>query len=134
MTESEGYIDMDFGSPAMPDEKADPAEDRYIRTNEEFEALFPTEECEEVAGGASEITRTDPESNPEKKHHFSKGIVVFSIVTILIFFTVTMYFTWHGRFVPDSVVNSFTRIFGIELGALAGIRIAEYISNRFGKY
>jgi hypothetical protein len=78
------------------------------------------------------------EVNSDDSYKFSKKIVIFSMVTVLIFFTVAMYFVWHGRVVPDEIVRQFSRIFGIELSALAGIKIAEvvgdYLKSRNNNY
>ncbi len=56
---------------------------------------------------------------------FSKKIVVLSILTVIAYTGIVLYLSWHGRHVPDSLTYSFFGVFGIELSALAGIKIKE---------
>jgi len=63
------------------------------------------------------------------KGKFSKGVVIFSVVAVLVFTAVTFFFVWHGRYIPDSIVYSFYGMFGVELSALAGIKITKAKSN-----
>ncbi len=62
------------------------------------------------------------------KSKFSKFIVVISILTILAYTATALYFTWYGKYIPDSLTYSFFAAFAVELSALAGIRIKE---NKF---
>ena len=61
----------------------------------------------------------------EVSGRFSKKIVIVSILTILAYTATVLYFTWYGRYVPDSLTYSFFAAFSVELSALAGIRIKE---------
>jgi len=63
---------------------------------------------------------------------FSKRIVMLSIMTILLYTAVVLYFNWHGKFVPDSLTYSFFAAFSVELSALAGIRIKENYEGKEG--
>ena len=56
---------------------------------------------------------------------FSKKIVILSLVTIYIFTAIVFYFSWHGKVVPDSLIYSFFGAMSVELGSLAGIRVAK---------
>ena len=60
---------------------------------------------------------------------FSKGIVFLSIVTLIAYTAVVLYFVWHGRHVPDSLTYAFFGAFAVELSALAGIKIKETIAD-----
>lgn len=66
-----------------------------------------------------------PRSKPPKSGKFSKWIVVVSILTILAYTGAVMYFVWHDKFVPDSLIYSFFAAFAVELSAMAGIKIKE---------
>lgn len=61
----------------------------------------------------------------KENHNFSKVIVVFSILTILTYTATVLYFAWNGKYVPDSLTYAFYGVFGVELSALAGIKIKE---------
>ena len=68
------------------------------------------------------------EYNPRAEKHnkkFSKRIVILSILSVLIYTAIVLYFSWYEHTVPDSLTYSFYGVFGIELGALAGIKIKE---------
>jgi len=56
---------------------------------------------------------------------FSKKIVILSYITIILFTVTVFFFSWHYRPVPDSLIYSFFGTMGVELGSLAGIRIAK---------
>ncbi len=59
------------------------------------------------------------------KSRFSKIIVVLSILTILAYTSVVLFFVWHDRYVPDSLTYSFFAAFAVELSALAGIKVKD---------
>ena len=80
---------------------------------ETFDDIFP-EEARRIAL-----------SNLPRKKDFSKFIVVLSILTILAYTVTALYFVWHEKFIPDSLTYSFYGVFGVELSALAGIKIKE---------
>jgi hypothetical protein len=54
---------------------------------------------------------------------FSKRVVIFSIAAIMLYTAVVLFFTWHGKFVPDSLTYSYFGSFAVELSAIAGIKI-----------
>jgi len=56
---------------------------------------------------------------------FSKIIVISCIATILLFTAVVLLLCANDKSVPDSLIYSFFGVFGIELAALAGIKIKE---------
>ncbi len=61
----------------------------------------------------------------KKEKQFSKTIVVFSLITVLVFTGIILFFYWNMRQVPDSVIYSFYALFGVELASLAGIKKKE---------
>jgi hypothetical protein len=56
---------------------------------------------------------------------FSKQVVIFSFAVVLLFYAICFFFIWHERFIPDSMIYSFTSLFGVELGYIAGIKIKK---------
>jgi len=56
---------------------------------------------------------------------FSKTMVVFSILILLAYTAVHLFFSWHEKYIPDSLTYSVFTAFSIELSALAGIKITE---------
>lgn len=66
-----------------------------------------------------------PRSMPPKDGKFSKWIVVLSILTMLAYTATALFFSWHDKFVPNSLTYSFFGAFAVELSAVAGIRIKE---------
>jgi len=58
---------------------------------------------------------------------FSKFIVIFSVLTVLAYTAVALYFTWHDKYIPDALTYSFFAMFAVELSALAGIKIKETV-------
>jgi len=56
---------------------------------------------------------------------FSKLIVIVSILTMLAYTATVLFFSWHDKFVPDSLTYSFFGAFAVELSALAGIKVKE---------
>ena len=77
----------------------------------------------------SQFEEVFPKYQPRSLNHeresddFSKRVVIFSFVVVLLFYATCFYFIWHGRFIPDSMIYSFTSLFGVELGYVAGIKI-----------
>ena len=65
------------------------------------------------------------DDKPLNLNKFSKIIVAISILSILVYTSIVLYFSWYDKFIPDSLTYSFYGVFGIELSALAGIRIKE---------
>lgn len=56
---------------------------------------------------------------------FSKGVLFVLGTTVIIFTAVVFYFVWHGRFVPDVLINRFFLAFLGEAGILGAIKISE---------
>jgi len=56
---------------------------------------------------------------------FSKKVVIASYITIILFTVTVFFFSWHYRPVPDSLIYSFFGTMGVELGSIAGIKIAK---------
>jgi len=65
---------------------------------------------------------------------FSKVIVVLSFITVLTYTAVHLYFSWHDKFIPDSLTYSFYGMFAVELSALAGIKIKETVTKVKERY
>lgn len=58
---------------------------------------------------------------------FSKIVVFFLFLTVLVFTAVVFYFAWHGRYVPDILINRFFIAMIGEAGVLGAIKVAETI-------
>lgn len=56
---------------------------------------------------------------------FSKRVVFVLGITVLAFTAVVFYFVWHGKYVPDVLINRFFIAFLGEAGILGAIKIAE---------
>ena len=62
---------------------------------------------------------------------FSKGVLFVLGSTVIAFTAVVFYFVWHGRYVPDVLINRFFVAFLGEAGILGAIKIAEvYVEMR----
>ena len=56
---------------------------------------------------------------------FSKGVVLVLGSTVIAFTAVVFYFVWHGKYVPDVLINRFFIAFLGEAGILGVIKVAE---------
>jgi len=78
-----------------------------------------------------------PAAQQKKEKKFSKWVVVLSLILVLCFYGVVFWFIWLGYHIPDSVIYSFTGLFGVELSALAwrtGIEAREKQRTERVKY
>ncbi len=61
----------------------------------------------------------------KNRNRFSKYIVILSILTLLVYAGLVLYFYWHGRMVPSELTYSMFAFFGTEMVALAYINGKE---------
>ena len=61
-----------------------------------------------------------------KKHEYSKFIVFFCILTIILFTVSCFFFYWFEKDVDPVLIGFFFACFGMEFGSLAFIRRSEY--------
>ncbi len=65
-----------------------------------------------------------------KDSRFSKWIVVLSVLLVLVYTAVYLYFVWEGKYIPAELTYSFFATFSVELSALAGIRIKKQLQDK----
>jgi len=78
---------------------------------QEFDELFPKQDYIPIP--SSSFPRT------KKKKSFSKVIVILSVMTVMGYTAVHLYFSWNGIHIPEALTYSFFGMFGVELSALA---------------
>ncbi len=65
-----------------------------------------------------------------KEGDLSKKVVWAMFFTILAFTAVIFYFSWHGKYVPDVLINRFFIAILGEYGVLGAIKIAKVFKNK----
>lgn len=70
-------------------------------------------------------TKKKTKSNCNTKLNFSSLVVVFSIVSIIIFTIATFIVSINGYAISDELIRCFFVFFGVELLSLAGIKIGK---------
>ena len=65
--------------------------------------------------------------------HMTNVIVVFSIVTVLIFTIVDILLVAYGINIQDTLIEWVYKFFGLEMLGLSGIKISKHIGSAFGK-
>lgn len=63
------------------------------------------------------------------KTKYSKQIVILVIILNVIFTGITFFLVWNGCEIPDELISSWFMFTGVELLALAGIKITETIKT-----
>ena len=75
---------------------------------------------EEVFTYTGRSNKPDP-SYPaqEGRHHFSKGIVILTVISIYLYTATSLYFSWHFRTIPSELTVGYFSFWGVEMLALA---------------
>lgn len=65
--------------------------------------------------------------------HMTPCIVVFSIVTVLVYTVLSIVLTVNGVLLSDTLTEWVFKFFGLEMLALSGIKVSKHIGSAFGK-
>lgn len=65
--------------------------------------------------------------------HMSQCIVVFAILTVLIFSILNIVLSLSGIELSSTLIEYFFKFFGFEMLALSGIKISKHIGSAFGR-
>jgi hypothetical protein len=65
--------------------------------------------------------------------HMTPCIVVFSIITVLVFTILSIVLSINGVVLSDTLTEWVFKFFGLEMLALSGIKVSKHIGSAFGK-
>lgn len=60
---------------------------------------------------------------------YNKALILLLITLAIGFVIMTWFLLWNDKLVPDALIYSWFSFIGIELGAMAGIKISEVKSE-----
>ena len=63
------------------------------------------------------------------KMKYNKALILLLITLAIGFVIMTWFLLWNDKLVPDALISSWFSFIGIELGAMAGIKISEVKSE-----
>ena len=65
--------------------------------------------------------------------HMTPCIVIFSIVTVLVYTVLSVILSINGVMLSDTLTEWVFKFFGLEMLALSGIKVSKHIGSAFGK-